>query len=485
MTESKDVGKDLGKVKRETKNNAKRVKPNFPASQRSVDNLNLYNTYRKEFSIGEGATASLNLDIQEMPAPCTVTPPRIESYIETTWAGEWMAGPCGGWNETGQLFNWHCTKIGTNTNDEYVVITRTDVEISSTIYLPYDGCYLIEFTWGAYGLSYFQQGYIDMGVSKFGRSDPWSLGAGADFTGVIAIMGPSLHYMPSPSRLIGMVEAKEGDSITCTAHMGGFSKCYPWFGTHLRGMASPGEGSLKITLVATAEDILTLREQNDLSDPNAPVHPRLTERVQCNYAQDALQTLDWVVDFYYNLSNKGQVPYPNESWSTEEQWDNYFASAWYGAGWAYQSPSGSYPWPAPHTIDELLAYQATWSTRVATCPSLIERYDQDCITLRLINKQLTLLQDQYYETNGLGVPFYIYIEGSTEPEFFTEWSDFWAWVWDRGYNMETSSYDRNFLWTEEVHNLYGLTPWPPPTTIAELEAYVASYKSDYSGSGCR
>jgi len=498
MTDSKDVGKDLGKTKKEATRNLRRVQLNLPYSQRTTDNVDVYNTYRKEFNITEGTTVSLDLDIQEMPAPCTVNPPEINSSIDTTWQGEYVSGPCGSDNESGYLANWHCVGESNNTGD-YEVITTYGMgnSPSSQIFLPYDGCYLIEASWGGYGVSYFKgMGNTQLSVYKQGNymlttSDPnFGLGAGYSETGVIAILGPHIYYTPAPNRLIGMVEAKAGDSIQFEASMSGFAKCYPWFGTHLRGMGVPGDGHLKITLIALAEDIGLGSEEYDQAANNL-------NSKQCLLNGRTEIILNGLVDFYNRLTAKGESPYSSNILTTEEQWANFWADYWQTLNWTYESSYFPYPAATDFRImmndgvtfkpgePGLLNYQTEWAALTIGCGTSGQTYLKECAMYEGILSQIKALISFYNATySTVGIPFYVAVGGSTEPEMFSSWESFWAWVWDRGYNMTTEKYDMDYVWTQEVHSLtHEVTPWPPPTTIGELNNYLALYTSNVSG--CR
>ena len=470
MTDPKSVGKDLGKTRKEAERNLDRMKPNFPYSQRSIDDVDIFNTYTKEFNLREASSASLDLDIKERPAPCTVNPPEVNSYHHSSWGGDYIVGPCKTPYENGYLLNWRCLKEDATTGGYEIV--------ENAILLPYDGCYLVEASWGGYGVSYFKFGSWEFSVFKHGSSqeNPFQLGAGTDFTGIISILGPPLHYMPIPNRLIGMVEAKAGDGISTFGGGGGFNKCYPWFGTNLRGMGVPGASTLKITLIALAEDILPT-QQHDEYGPD-PINPTLVSK-NCILGNTSLMVLNDLVTFYTHLTSKGEVPYPNQGWTTEEQWAAFWADYWSRLGWVLNT--GDYPFPAPETFIDSLPpktglydYQAEWTEKIIDCPPITTVYDAYAMNFNILN-QLTLLSDFYYSTT---IPFYISISGSTEPTIFNSWETFWAWVWDRGYSMEAQAYDMEYVWTEARNILTGgITPWPPATTIGEIEYYITLYSS--------
>jgi len=478
MINSKTVGKNLGKTKKETDQNLDRIKINFPYSQRSVDNMDLYNTYRKEFNLGEATSATLDLDIKEKPVSCNVNPPEVNSYIETQWGGDYVTGGCHDWNESGTMTNWRYLSTTSNTG-EYIVS-------GGKIILPYDGCYLVEVRWGGYGVSYFEAGgYCSISVNKYGPSGTKTLGSASTYpTGIISILGPNLWYTPAPSRLIKMIEAKARDKIAVHASVGGFHICYDWFGTHLAGMGVFGNATLKITLIALGEEVAITNKDGSPgispapTDPPIPPEPSETE-VQCILHNSNLLILNDLITFYNNLTSKGGRPYPNESWATEENWSNFWADYWSHLGW--QSNTGEYPFPAPQTIADLLAYQAAEFVSLSDCPAEENVYDV-CNMFYNIGNQLQLLKNFY---SSESFPLYIPISGSTEPTTFHSWDTFWAWVWDRGYNIATQAYDMEYVWTEARNKLTeGITPWPPATTIGEINAYINLYTYNYS-SGCQ
>jgi hypothetical protein len=474
MTDPKSLGEDLGTTKKEATRNEGRIKPNFPYSQRVVDDTNMFNVYRSEFNMNEGTTASLDMHIKERPEPCTVNPPDINCVWSGVWIGDYVAGACHGFNETGMLINWRYSKETSNTGDYLVA--------GGKVIIPYDGCYLVEARWGGAGFSYFElSDGIHMDVIKSGPSGTISLGS-ADMTttGFIWTLGPQIWYTPAPSRFLKMIEAKAGDSIYLRGSGGGFNKCYDWFGTHLRGMAMYlGDGAtLTVTLIALAEDVvLTNKDGSPGTTPkptDPPTPPDSSEKAkQCALGNTNLAILNDLLSFYTNLTNKGQLPYPNQSWTSEENWSAFWADYWSRLGWT--SNTGEYPYPAPQNSNELRAYQIAETARLEGCPTQEEIY-VPCDMYYPIGNQLQLLKDYYYSSPVF--PIYIDISGSTEPTFFDTWPEFWAWVWDRGYSMETHAYDMELVWTE-ARNTYtsGTTPWPPATTIGEIDAYITQYES--------
>jgi hypothetical protein len=478
MTDPKSVGKDLGRTKKEADRNIGRAKPNFPYSQRIVDDVDPYNTYKKEFNLGEGTTTSLDIDIKERQVPCSVNPPEVNSYIQTQWGGDYITGACHDWNEVGTMTNWRYLSTDSNTG-EYLVA-------GGKIIIPYDGCYLVEVGWGGYGISYFEGGtYCSISVNKYSPSGTITLGsATTDVTGIIAILGPSLYYTPAPSRLIKMIEAKSGDKIAVHASVGGFHKCRDWYGTHLAGMGVFGNASLKVTLIALAEDIVITNKDGSPGispSPTIPSTPPLTseEAKQCVLSNRNLLILNDLLTFYNHLIAKGERPYPNETWTTEENWSNFWADYWDRLGW--QSNTGEYPYPAPQTIVDLLAYQTEEFDSLSNCP-VEENVYNVCSMVNNIGNQLQLLKNFY---SSEFFPLYISISGSTEPTIFYSWETFWAWVWDRGYNMAIQAYDMELVWTEARNKLTGgITPWPPATTIGEISDYITLYTTNYS-SGCQ
>jgi hypothetical protein len=491
MNDPKEVGKELGFTRKESTRNAARVQANFVSSQRSVDDVNPSNIYLKEFSTAGGATASLDLDIKERPEPCTVNPPEVTSYVNSTWSGTWIAGSCP--DGTGFLYNWRCTGIGSTTG-EYDVVNSTILGslIKSVIIIPYDGCYLIEVDWGAYGVSYYDSGGIDMGVEVRGPSGSAAISgnlyAGMTETGYIITLGPWIHYTPSPQRLIGMVEAKAGDTVSMYANAAGFSRCYPWFGTYLRGLFAHGPANMKITLVALAEDILPSHLEYA---PESELPPASLSKA-CINANYVINTLNNLVNFYDRLTAKGERPYANESWTLEENWAYFWADYWSRMHWTYDG--GPFPWPPPFRYSDplqlgpldpgdndgpwphgLIEYQAEWTEFNAQCPPQQTYLPDDCDYYWAVNDQLQRLREFYDATPY--TPIYINISGSTEPTFFEDWATFWAWVWDRGYWMQGSAYHMDFVWTEATNTAtQGKSPWPPPTTIEQLDSWIATYK---------
>jgi hypothetical protein len=486
MTDAKSVGKDLGKTKKEADRNVGRAKPNFPYSQRAVDDTDPYNIYQKDFNLGEGTTASLDIHIKEREAPCTVNPPEINCAWSGQWGGTYSVSPdCGGFNEMGVLTNWHFIKEDTNTG-EYLVA-------GGKVIIPYDGCYLVEARGGGWGGSYFEaDGYTSLEVYKHSSSGTISLGSAyLTTTGFIWTLGPQVWYTPSASRLIKMIEAKAGDSISVRATAGGFCRCYPWFGTHLRGIGvfDGHTTSLAITLIALAEDVVLTNKDGSPgtspkppTPPTPPTPPDTSEQTkQCILSNNNILILNDLVTFYNHLTSKGERPYPNLGWTTEENWSNFWTDYWSRLGW--QSNTGEYPFPAPQTISELLAYQTAESQSLENCPAIDSPYNS-CDMFLNIGNQLQLLKNFYY--SDVVFPLYIDISGTTEPTFFDTWPDFWAWVWDRGYNMAIHAYDMEYVWTEARHNFTNeITPWPPATTIGEINAYISLYTSNLTSNGCK
>jgi hypothetical protein len=480
MSDPKEVGRYLGNTNREASRNAARIKANLPSSQRSVDDVNPLNVYEKEFSMMEGAAATLDIDIKERPEPCTVNPPELTSYHNSSWSGEYIQLPCP--QEGAVMSRWHCIGEG-DTTGEYELITTYGAlgYVHSDIILPYDGCYLIEANWGAFGLTYkVGGGFTGMNITVTGESGvTGGNGAGMGPTGIIAILGPSIWYTPSPSRLITMVEAKAGDKVSLYCSAGDFDYCYPWFGTYLRGGFQNHPASLNITLVAIAEDILPshLEYAPEMETPSAK-----TKR--CTLSTNTSQILNGLVDFYNRLTARGETPYTgHQSWTADEQWTNFWADYWQRQGWVVNNDP-TIPYPAPVEYSSyfepygLLEYQEQWLSNIIDCPP--QQLPDPCRYYDEIRAQLIRLKDFYYATPNL--PLYIGVSGSTEPIFFNDWPEYWAWVWDRGYRLETSAYDMGFVWTEAV-NTYtsGMTPWPPPTTITDLTNYISAYNAAVSG----
>jgi hypothetical protein len=148
----------------------------------------------------------------------------------------------------GDIINWGMvgsTGTGLDPETEYVVT-------GGGISVPKDGCYLVHWTSGDWGISYFNQSTI---AGEIIKNSTTITSASNSPTGFIAILGPWLYYTPPVTNLWDIVEAKKGDIFSCFERATGFTECYGWIGPPLRGMFAMGITTLTIQLVAEADNV--------------------------------------------------------------------------------------------------------------------------------------------------------------------------------------------------------------------------------------
>lgn len=230
MDKVNQLGKTLGKTKKEVNQNIRRGAENFPTPEISVKDFNRLFTYRKTFDAHSDASVRLNVKLKEITTPCSVNPPIINKWCRLKF------------NDAGIP--------GTMLEDNGGFILNSD----GTITVPDNGCYAITFTSSAWGLSYIQ------GLAQF-ASFYHNYKVVKSYTkyatGFIAILGPLIWVIPSITHLYQVIEAKAGDTLSASLseNIGGLCSG-TWWGCLLHnaffGLADTW---IRIDLIALAESV--------------------------------------------------------------------------------------------------------------------------------------------------------------------------------------------------------------------------------------
>ena len=238
MNKVTQAGKKIGKSQKEAGLNVRRAAENFVQPARIVNSFNRLHPYTSQFVATPGSTALLSLKITEYPTPCTVNPPLLNISTESTHSGD----------NPGYVINLY------NTSSELDPPNKDFLLVDGGIQVPLDGCYNVLWTSGAWGVSYYGDKTVTVGLLRQGylfRSAP----QGA--TQVTFLLGPPIYSYAPVSPLYAVVDCKAGDIITAFLTENDISQGYPWYNqTGLEGFfVSTGAyaAHITVTLVAVAE----------------------------------------------------------------------------------------------------------------------------------------------------------------------------------------------------------------------------------------
>lgn len=241
MDKVKQVGKSFRTSHRETAHNTRRMAENFLKPERSVGAFNKLHPYKKEFT-ADGAIAKLNLQISPLTVPCTINPPILGISCFVTFASD-NPGYC-----TTPFSSTQSLIPGTN---DFTLVFNSVVD--SGIQVPVDGCYSVLWQSPAWGVGYFGDKTVTVGITHNGKAVRLIY---QKTTGAIIILGPTIYVYTPASPVYAVVECKAGDIIGAFMTENDVSQGYPWLGhpEGLQGFFYTGNpSSLNIELIAVAE----------------------------------------------------------------------------------------------------------------------------------------------------------------------------------------------------------------------------------------
>lgn len=241
MDNINQVGKKLRKTKDETNHNTRRLAKNFVLPERVVNTFNKVHRFKTEFSMDATSTAYLNLQIVPLTIPCTVNPPPTNVSCGATFEGDNPG-----------------TFIAPFTTTSNLVPPTPDFSYTGGgIIVPVDGCYSVLWQSPAWGVGYFANKFVTVGLTHNGYQFRTVV---QGTTGVIILLGPNIYVYTPASPIYAVVECKAGDVIGAFMTQEDISQGYPWIGQGPVGglhgfFTSYGEwsASIKVELVAVAE----------------------------------------------------------------------------------------------------------------------------------------------------------------------------------------------------------------------------------------
>jgi hypothetical protein len=256
MDNVNQVGKKLGKTKKEAQLNIRRSAENFPTPERAIQNFNPLFNYNKSFVTSPDAHVLIDVQLKDIITPCSINPPTSGIWCRAQF-GLISYPDAGGRTEVLHLttsLSYPVTMLDNNgkvdpvTEEETLFILNGDGSIT----VPEDGCYGVTWSSGAWGVSYFS---THNQHANFYHNGNLVKSVAKPTTGIIHVLGPLIWQYPAITYFYQVIEAKAGDTILVTLTDDGMNECYSWWGC-LRGFFVWQETTqIRIDCIAIAENV--------------------------------------------------------------------------------------------------------------------------------------------------------------------------------------------------------------------------------------
>lgn len=250
----KQVGKILRKNQDEVDHNIRRGAENFPTPEINVQDFNKLFKYKKTFEAHSDASVHLNVRLKEITTPCSINPPMTDIWCRAKFSDNGPPYAPSGYTTS---YNYPITMLENNGKMVYEDGAWVEHEFilngDGSIIVPADGCYGIQWTSGAWGVSIEHSNHNQ--IATFYHNGKVVYTHYKPTTGIIHTLGPFYWQMPSIPHLYVVIEAKAGDTILATLTDDGINECWEWWGCRRGFFVWQGTTEIRMDLIAEAENV--------------------------------------------------------------------------------------------------------------------------------------------------------------------------------------------------------------------------------------